>query len=161
MSYIFIGIISDGEYKVTQCSRLMLRDPLEEGFSLFSFLKGYGADSLRANINKCKFIEAGDVSPEMREQYPTLQFATAALLIPAIHAYDGEIPFVNASDLVDNDDFDFDYLFIINLDTNKIKCCMCDTQYVWGEYDLDNLPDKKDYFKQFQEWDAKMQEELL
>ena len=138
---ILLGVIDCGEWRVAQRYTSFEDEPDYSGFSLISILNDCSTH-IYNNLFHCKFIATGyeDIS-ESEKEYPTLSSTMGIEILTEIEQCDkyDTIP------LIDNrhfweDEFNCTYAFIVNYDTNKLTCYLYGNKFVFGEYDLNNLP---------------------
>lgn len=150
---MFIGVIADGDWKVAQdYSSLMDDDPGHQASIILDCLKK-GSDNLRNNLQYCKFITTfEEVTKEMIEEHPTLSPYLGASILNEIARCNGNTVYLTDSRDFFKQEISCRFAFVINYDTGKLTAYHTGDRFIYGEYDLDNLPDAETLMNDFRKF---------
>ena len=138
---LFLGIIDGGEWRVAQHIRSRRDDePFYQASIILSRLKNYS--DICNNLHHCKFVTTyDDWTPEMGDEHYSLSSTIGADVLDEIidcGKYD-VVHLSDAREFLKQESF-CRYAFIINFDTGKLTAYHSGDRFIFGEYDLDNLP---------------------
>ena len=138
---MLLGIIDGGDWRVAQHIRSQRDDePFYQASIILSRLKNYSA--ICNNLHHCKFVTTyDDWTPEMGDEHYTLSSTIGADVLDEIIDC-GKYDVVHLSDAREfqKQESSCRYSFIINFDTGKLTAYHSGDRFIFGEYDLDNLP---------------------
>ena len=138
---MLLGIIDGGEWRVAQHIRSRRDDePFYQASIILSRLKNYSA--ICNNLHHCKFVTTYDEwTAEMGDEHYSLSSTIGADVLDEIidcGKYD-VVHLSDAREFLKQESF-CRYAFIINFDTGKLTAYHSGDRFIFGEYDLDNLP---------------------
>ena len=155
----FIGVISDGKYKIANYGQF---DGYIEGQGamILNFLSKADLNIFRKKLNNCRFIEqselrqlyvnAGDV-PENKsgfvtsevaknfsEMYPSLTREAGAHILDIVYNSIGEVPLWNREDFL-SDELWCEFGYVIDMDRETLHCYRMG-RHMFAEYLIADLP---------------------
>lgn len=149
-THMLLGVIDCGEWRVAQNFTSFEKEPEDSGTRLISILKNCSTD-IYNNLYHCMFIATDEEDiPESIEEYPTLSSLMGIDILTEIaycEKYDS-IPLIDSRSFF-QDECECEYAFIIDYDTNKLTCYICGNRFVFGEYDLNELPETNTFVYDF------------
>ena len=150
---MFIGVIADGNWKVAQYYSSLMQDaPDYQAEVILDCLKR-SSDNLRNNLQYCKFITTfEEVTKEMIEEHPTLSPYLGASILNEIARCNGNTVYLTDSRDFFKQEISCRFAFVINYDTGKLTAYLTGDRFIYGEYDLDNLPDTETLMNDFRKF---------
>jgi hypothetical protein len=167
----FIGVISDGEYKIANYGQW---DGYIEGqgAEVLKFLANADLDNFKKKLINCRFvdqceirqmyIDAGDapdntsgfvsmeVANRFGEAHPSLSRDTGAKILDIVYWSTSEIPLVNREDFL-SDNVWCEFGYVIDLDRGTLKCYN-NGKNLFAEYIFEDLPSVEQMAYDFEEY---------
>lgn len=143
---MFIGVIDEGDWRIAQYCNFWTENGPDVQYEI---IKGQLADAeaIRENLSHCKFITTYENKTEaMEKEYPSLVPWCGADVLDMISDC-GKYETIGLCDsrVFLDDEISCEYAFVINFDTWILTCYHNGKRFMFGEYDIDNLPDTKQF----------------
>jgi hypothetical protein len=160
----FIGVISDGKYKIANYGQWD-GYPSGQGAGVLAFLAKADMLIFRDKLNNCRYIDrseirqlyinAGDdpdntsgwvdhtIAERFSSMYPSLSRDTGSDILNVVYNSNSEVPLWNQEDFL-NDELFCEFAYIINLDEGTLRCYMHGKKHLFGEYVFEDLPTLND-----------------
>ena len=158
---MFIGVIADGNWKVAQYYSSLMQDaPDYQAEVILDCLKR-SSDNLRNNLQYCKFITTfEEVTKEMIEEHPTLSSYLGAGILDRIAMCNRNTVYLSDSRDFFKQEVFCQFAFVINYDTGKLTAYRTGDRFIYGEYDLNNLPDIETLMNDFRKFEKEHIEDV-
>jgi hypothetical protein len=160
----FIGVISDGKYKIAQYSQWD-GYPSGQGVGILDFLSNADPVVFKSKLSNCRYIDkselrqfyinAGDspdnnsgfidskIADQFRNMYPSLSRDTGSDILNIVYDSNSEVPLWDNKDFL-GDELFCEFAYIIDIDNRTLRCYMNGLKHMFGEYVFEDLPSLSD-----------------
>ena len=137
---MIIGVIDGGDWRVAQYCNSFEDEPEYQGKLLLDCLKT-NLTNIYENLSHCRFVAKYGDDTAATEEYPTFDSSLGVDVFDEIIACDkyDTVWLCDSRSFLD-DELSCGFAFIINYDTGKLTCYHHGRKFLFGEYDLENLP---------------------